>query len=105
MMKSSSPVDSDVAFLAVESGSPFHTATCTDATELKQAVEHRAIIANVEFRLLALVTVHVFGANLLQEVYVVVGVKLGHLEVRRGLGSLGVESSRVSITAQSHMVW
>ena len=78
VVKATSPVYGYVAFLSVQARSPLHTAACTDATELEQAVKDGAVIADIELRLLSLIVLHVLWADLLEEVDVLVGVKLGH---------------------------
>lgn len=88
VMKTSSPVDSYIALLSIESSSAFHTAACTNAAELEEAVENRTIITDIELRLLPLEVIHILGANLLKEVDVLVCVELGHLESRRRFRSL-----------------
>ena len=65
MMKTSSPIDSNVALLPVETRSTLHTATSTDAAKFKETLEHRAIVSNVELGLLALESLHVLGGNAL----------------------------------------
>jgi hypothetical protein len=78
VMKSSSPVDGNVAFAPVETSCSLHTATSANATEVKQSVEDWTIIANVIFALLLGEVVHVVWGDFLEEVDVLIGVKLGH---------------------------
>ena len=78
MMQSACPVHRNVTFLAVQSGCTLHAATGTDTAEFEETVEHRAIVTNVVFPLLPHVAVHVVGRDLLQEIDVVVRVKLCH---------------------------
>jgi hypothetical protein len=80
VMQSSCPVDCNVTFLTVQASSTLHTAAGADAAEFKETVEYGAIVSHIELGLLALEIVHVLGTDLLQEVDVLVGVKLGHLE-------------------------
>jgi len=77
-MKSSRPVDGDVAFAPVESSSSLHTATSADAAEIEQAIEDWAIVTNIVFALFLGEVIHVVRSNFLQEIDVLVGVKLGH---------------------------
>lgn len=64
-MEAAGPVDGNVAFLTVESGSTLHAAAGTDAAELEETVKDRTIIANIEFGLLPLEVFHVLWADLL----------------------------------------
>lgn len=77
-MKTSGPVDGNVALLSVESGSSLHTSTGADATELEEPIKHRAIIADVVFALFTHVAVHVVRGDFLKEIDVVVRVELCH---------------------------
>lgn len=79
-MEAAGPVDGDVALLAVEPSGTLHAAAGTDAAELEETVEDGAVVADVKFGLLPLEVLHVFWADLLQEIDVLVGVELGHLE-------------------------
>lgn len=79
VMKSAGPIDGDVALLTVEAGSALHRTTSADATELKQAIKNRAIVANVVLSLLALIGLHVVGRHPPEKFDVLVGVELGHL--------------------------
>lgn len=65
VMETTSPVDSDVALLSIQSGGTFHTTTSADTAKLEQAVEHGTIVTDVVFALLAHVTVHVVGGDFL----------------------------------------
>ena len=88
-MQTTGPIDRNVAFLPIQASSSFHAAASTDAAELKQPVENRAVITDIVLTLLAHITVHVVGGNLLQEIDIVIGVKLGHLSSAGGFGTLG----------------
>lgn len=90
VMESTSPVDSNVTLLPVESCSSFHASTCADTTELEEAVKYWTVVADVEATLFFLVCVHVVGSDLFQEVDVFVRVKLCHLMVRGRFSSLTV---------------
>jgi hypothetical protein len=79
VMKSTGPIDSNVAFLTVEPGCTLHGAASTDTAELEQAIKHGAVVAHVVFSLFPHVVVHIVRGHLLEKVDVLVGVKLGHL--------------------------
>lgn len=88
MVKTTGPVDGNVALLPVQSRSSFHAATGADAAELEQPIKDRTVVADVVFPLLAHVAVHVIRGDLLEEVDVVVGMELGHFASGRGFGAL-----------------
>lgn len=94
VVKTTGPVDSNVALLSVQSGSSLHAATSTDAAEFEEAVKYRAVITDVVFALLAHVAVHIVRGDFLEEVNIVVGVELCHFATSRWLGAL---LSRVSV--------
>lgn len=79
VVKTSSPVDGDVAFATVQTCSSLHATTRADAAELKESVEDRAVITNIVFSLLLGERVHVVWGDLLKEINVFVGMELGHL--------------------------
>lgn len=79
VVKTTGPVDSNVALGAVQSGRTLHATAGADSAELEETIEHRAIVAHVILALLPHVAVHVVGSDLLQEVNVVVGMELRHL--------------------------
>lgn len=81
VMKATGPIYGNVAFLTIEPGCSFHTSTSADATEFKKAVEDRTVVAYVEATLLFRMVLHIVGGNLLQEIDIFVGVKLGHFVV------------------------
>lgn len=78
-MKSTSPIDRDVALLTVQARCALHRATSADTAELEETIEDRTIVTNVVLCLLACVAVHVVGRDSPEEVNVLVGVELGHL--------------------------
>ena len=78
-MQSTCPVDGNVALVAVEAGSTLHASARADAAELEEAIEDRAVIADVVLALLSHKGVHVVGRDFLQEFDVLVGVELRHL--------------------------
>jgi hypothetical protein len=88
MVKASGPVDSSVALVTIETGGTLHATTSADSTEIEEAVEDRAVIANVEFALLLLVGIHIVRRDLLEEVDVLVGMELGHLALGSRFGTL-----------------
>src|ERR1700678_2069055 len=67
VVKASSPVDGDLALLAVETGGALHAAASADGAELEEAVKDRAIIADIVLVLLSGVGLHVVRRDLLQE--------------------------------------
>jgi hypothetical protein len=79
VVKTSSPVDGDVAFTTVQSGGTFHATTSADTAELEKSVKNRTIITHIIFSLLFCERVHVIRSNLLQEIDVLVSMELGHL--------------------------
>lgn len=88
MMQASSPIDSNVAFLAIESRCTLHGSASTDATELEKAIDNGAIVSNIELRLFFLICVHVLRCYLLEEIDVLVCVELRHLHFCRGFRAL-----------------
>ena len=79
VMQTASPVDSNVAFLAVETSSALHTTTCANTAELEEAIKHRTVVAHVVLALLPHEAVHVVGCDFLKKLDVLVGVELRHL--------------------------
>lgn len=92
VVEATSPVDGDVALLAVEAGGALHAATGADATEFEEAVKDGTVVSDVVFALLLLIGVHVVGCDLLQEVDVLVRVELGHFTPSRRLCALQMTS-------------
>jgi hypothetical protein len=88
MMKAASPVDGNVAFIAVEAGGALHAATSTDAAELEKTVKDGAVVTDIVLALLSHKGVHVVGGNFLQKLDVFIRVKLCHLGHDSGLGAL-----------------
>lgn len=78
MVKATSPVDGNIAFVAVQSCGAFHAATSADSAELEETVKHGAIVSNIVPALFLREVVHVVGCDLGQEVDVFVGMELGH---------------------------
>lgn len=88
VVQTASPIDSNVALLAVQSCSALHGATRADAAELEQTIEDRTIVADIELGLLTNVALHVLWADLLEKVDVFIGVELAHLESCGRLGPI-----------------
>jgi hypothetical protein len=88
VVEATRPVDGNIAFLSIEPSSTFHATTSTNTTELEEAIEDGTVIANIELCLFSLIALHVLRANFLQEVDVLVGVELSHLESGCGLRSV-----------------
>jgi hypothetical protein len=63
MMQTTSPVDSNLTLLAIESRRTLHTATSTYATELEQPVEHWTVVTDIVFALLFAVCLHIVGGH------------------------------------------
>jgi len=78
VMKSSGPVDGDVAFAPVETSCPLHTTTSADTAKVKQPVEDWAIITDIVLSLLLGEVVHIVWSDFLEEVDILVRVELGH---------------------------
>jgi hypothetical protein len=87
-MKTSSPIDCDVAFATVQTRCTLHATTRADTTELEESVKDRTIITNIVFPLLLGERVHIVGCDLLKEVDVLVGMELGHLMTGGRFGAL-----------------
>jgi hypothetical protein len=87
-MKASRPIHSDVAFAPVETGCTLHATTRADAAKLEKPIKDRAIVSDIELALLFRVALHIVWGNFLKKLNVFIGVKLGHLKLVGGLGSL-----------------
>lgn len=96
VMQATSPVNCDVALLAVEAGGALHAASSADAAELEEAVKYGTVISDVVFALLLLVGVHVVGGDFLQEIDVLVRVELGHFTSSGRLRALQLASQWLS---------
>lgn len=92
MVKSTGPIDGDVAFAPVQAGCSLHTTTSTDAAEVKKSIEDWTIIADVVFTLLLGEVVHIVRCDLLQEVDVLIRVELGHFMAGSWFCALGKHS-------------
>jgi hypothetical protein len=91
VVKTTRPIDRNVALLAVEAGRTLHAAACADAAELEEAVKDWAVIADIVLGLLSHKGVHVVRRDLLEELDVLVGVKLRHLGRHSRLRALSGE--------------
>lgn len=78
-METAGPVDSNIAFVAVQSRSTLHTTSCANSTEFEKAVEDRTIVSNIVPTLFFGEVIHVVRCHLGQEVDIFIGVELGHL--------------------------
>src|SRR5437763_16851784 len=78
-MKTSCPIYGDIALAAVEPSRTLHAASTGDAAEFEQAIKHGAIVADVILGLLFLKAIHIIWRDLVQEIDVVVRMKLAHL--------------------------
>jgi len=97
-MKSSGPVDGDVAFAPVETSCPLHTTTSADAAEVKQSVEDWTVITNVVFPLFLGEVVHIVRCDLLKEVDILVCMELGHFMASSWFCALGKGVSKLLYT-------
>lgn len=77
-METTSPIDSDVAFFAVQSCCAFHAATCTDAAKLEETIEDWAIVSDIVFGLFFRIPLHVIRRDLLEELDIFVCMELCH---------------------------
>ena len=91
MMQTASPVNSNITLPPIQPRRALHAPTRTNATKLKQPVKYRTVVTHVVLALLLRKAVHVVRRYSLQEVYVLVGVELGHLVLGRGLGTVDFE--------------
>ena len=105
VMKSTSPVDCDVAFASVEARSALHAATGGDTTKLEEAIEDWAIVADVELALLFHEGVHVVWRDLLEKVDILVCMKLGHFMLCSWFGSLNARISKCKVNMRVQMGW
>jgi len=78
VMKTTSPVDCDVAFASIQASSTLHATTSANTAEVEESVEDWTIITDVVFSLFFGKSIHIVRSNLLQEVDVLVGMELGH---------------------------
>ena len=88
MVKTARPVDCNVALLAVQPRSTFHTSTGADSAELEQTIKDWTIITNVIAALLFDVAVDVIRGDLLKEVDVFIGMELRHFVFGRWFRAL-----------------
>ena len=91
VVETASPVDSDVAFSAVQSCGTLHAASSADTAELEQAVKDGTIVADIVFALLLAEVVHVVGSDALEEIDVFVGVELGHFVLGSWFGAVDLQ--------------
>lgn len=94
VMKTTSPVDRNIAFLSIQASRALHAASSADTAKLKKPIKNRAIVSNVVFALFPHITVHVVRCNLLKEIDVIISVKLCHLASRRRFCALRVKVSQ-----------
>lgn len=92
MVQTSSPVDGNIAFLAIQSRGTLHGSTSADATELEQAVKDRAVVSYIVLALLLGKLFNVVGSDFLEKVDIFVSVELGHFEFGGRFGTLLVVS-------------
>lgn len=80
MVETTSPVYSNITFVAVKSSRTLHATTGTNTTEFKETVEHGAIITDIVLALLFCKRIHVIRCHLGEKVDVFVRMELGHLK-------------------------
>lgn len=97
VMQPARPVDSNIALLPIQPSRTLHTASCAYAAELEQSVKHRTVVSYVVSALLLRVRVHIVGCHFLQELDVLVSVKLCHLELGRWFGTVDFEFAIESV--------
>lgn len=88
MVKSTGPVNGNVALVAVEPGGTLHTTTRANTAKLKEPIEDGTVISDIVFALLLREGVHVVRCNLRKEVDILIRVKLGHFVFRGRLRPL-----------------
>jgi len=79
MMQTTSPVDSDVTFIAIKTRSALHTTSGTDTAKFEQTIKDGTVITDIVFALLFRKRVHIVGSDLGEEVDILVRMELGHL--------------------------
>ena len=80
VVETTSPVYSDITFVAIEASRTLHATPGTNTTEFKETVEHGTIITHVVLALLFCKRIHIIRGNLGEEVDVFVRMELGHLK-------------------------
>lgn len=88
VVKTTGPIDRNVAFFSVESRGSLHAATSTDTAKLEESIEHRAVVADVVLALFAHKAIHIVRSHLLKELNVLVCMKLRHLRGHGGFRTL-----------------
>lgn len=83
MVQAPSPIDSDVTFPTVQPRGAFHAPAGGDAAKVEKAIEDRRVEADIVLLKFLREKFHVIRCYLIQEVDIVVGVKLRHLVARR----------------------
>lgn len=76
MVQTTGPIDRNVCLVVVETHCTAHAASSADLTVLVQAIEHGAVLPDVEPRQLRAVLLHIVRSDLLEEVDVVIGMEL-----------------------------
>jgi hypothetical protein len=79
VMETSSPVDGDVAFAAVKTSCAFHAASGANTAEFEETVKDWTVIPDIILSLLFCIVLHVVRGDFLQEVDVLISMKLRHL--------------------------
>lgn len=97
MVKTTRPIDGNVALVAIQTGGPLHAAASADSAELEEPVKDRAIIADIVLALLSHKGVHVVRRDSLKKLDVLVGMELRHLRGHGGLCAL-LQGKMASVT-------
>ena len=90
VVKTTSPVHGNIAFITVETRSAFHTSACADTAKLKEPIEYWTVITDIVPSLFFDLLVHVVGSNFCKEIDVFVGMKLCHLKLASRFGALEI---------------
>lgn len=88
MMKTTSPIHSDVGFASIETSSPLHAASGADTAEFEESVKDRTIVTDIVLGLLFDIRIHVVWSDFVQEVDILIGMELTHFVLGGWLGTL-----------------
>jgi len=88
VVKTTSPIDRNVAFFPIETRSSLHAATSTDTAKLEESIKHRAVVADIVLALFAHEAIHIVWSHLLKKLNVLVRMKLRHLRGHGGFRAL-----------------
>lgn len=94
VVKPTSPVDSNITLVAIQSRGTFHTTSSTDTAEFEKPVKNRTVVTDIVPTLFLGELIHVVWCHFGQEINVFIGMELCHFVLRSGFRSL--EDWRVS---------